>query len=142
MDAGRELDALVATHIFGYRVATKASLGYVRTDDYLCQTDHDGKWGHLDEYSTDIAAAWLVVERFGLSVLSIREEGHVVGWFAGLYGDRTDSDYLDTEMGVIDGRFGGTFGGDLYASAPTAPLAICLAALRVVDTHAGASLNR
>lgn len=58
MPAGRELDALVATKIMGWRTAHfDASYGEwlgVPLDDY---------WEDVPRYSTDIAAAWLVVKR-------------------------------------------------------------------------------
>lgn len=48
MNAGRELDALVAEKVMGYEV------------------NREGYTGYLPSFSTDIAAAWDVVEKLDL----------------------------------------------------------------------------
>lgn len=62
MDAGRELDALVALQIFRYTLdyefADTLGAPCVRE---LC--DQYDEWGMLPHYSTEIGDAWLVVER-------------------------------------------------------------------------------
>ena len=108
---GRELDALVAEKVMGLRFVWRSQL-----------TDHYGynagvwtiptKWGTMDlteeppRYSTDIAAAWEVVEK-------MREDGFLVALYrsAGAW-------IADTNPG--------------YGKSDTAPHAICLAALRAV----------
>ena len=74
----------------------------------------------VEYYSTDIAAAWEVVERSSLSLVKTKE-----GWLAGQYD--LEEEYLDVEFGVIDGHFSRG-----YATADTAYLAICRAALKAV----------
>jgi hypothetical protein len=78
----------------------------------------------LPEFSTSIAAAWPLVEKYKLTVLPIEgDDDKIVGWFAGRFDQ--EHDYLDDEGGVIDGHFK----HDTYARAETAEVAICLAAL-------------
>lgn len=76
--------------------------------------------GEIPHYSTDIAAAWPVVEKLCLSVLRNANDEYLVGKF-----DETvwnGDEWVDGQMVCI-----------LRPSeAATAPLAICLAALRVV----------
>lgn len=128
MKPSRELDSLVAEKVMGWKPGT--SVG----------ADGDGYWDagfykpngtfttHIPPYSTDIAAAWEVVEK----LTNIRpdsgfnpefelkcEEGHVDAmiWHASLEDRYTTTDWPD--------RF-------TIAFADTAPHAICLAALRAV----------
>lgn len=60
--ASRELDALIAKKIFGYTLDYE----FAETLGAPCvpalRDQHD-EWGILPEYSTDMAAAWQVVER-------------------------------------------------------------------------------
>ena len=54
----RELDALVAEKVMGIRVKA------VPIPAKFVSQETDGKpWGHVEHYSTDIAAAWEVVEK-------------------------------------------------------------------------------
>ena len=130
MKAGRELDALrvrVAVEVFGWK----------ETDKRL--SDHDPNWlayeapwyeipdgsifhyTHIPDYPRNIADAWLVVEKTGLSVIKSKS-----GWLVGRYDLKTE--YLDEEMGVIDGHLSRG-----YTQAATASLAICLAALKAME---------
>lgn len=108
MDAGRELDALVAEKVMGWVC--------------ICERKHQLCPVHDSYYSTDIAAAWQVVER-------LKHDG----WNVSIGGDN---------------GWGCTFykvlvrGNDAFTStwteshgpinAENAPLAICLAALKAV----------
>lgn len=89
MKAGRELDALVAEKIFGW---SKSDL----------EINED-----ISHFSTDIAAAWEVVER-------LRSRGYRF------------------EVRSQPQGFWVYFGEEMSAEAPTAPHAICLAALKAV----------
>jgi hypothetical protein len=137
MKAGRELDALVAEKIFGWRRMSwkdyhafqKQLCRYNGTDsrEELTYGWHDaegnmvnGRAEDCDDYyspeaawspSSDIAAAWQVVERFLLD-----EKGHV--------------DLSVEAEGVYCRISCYSFDGD--GIADTAPLAICLAALKAV----------
>ena len=112
MVAGRELDVLLHQKVMGEEI-------------YWAPDDPD-PWnarvrGHVPHYSTDIAAAWLIVEKLGLSVIKLHDEG----WVAGKMRDGT---YFDTEPGFMDG--GLDYTGDLH---DTAMSAICAAALKAVE---------
>ena len=122
MEAGRELDALVAERVFGI------DLSPVTHDEHewympdaerdisltckFCGCDNSRpeimciEIKHTRSYSTDIAAAWLVVEKFR----------NTFGEFV-----------FD-----IDGDWRCFFGGKL-SIADTAPLALCRAALKAVS---------
>jgi hypothetical protein len=114
MPAGREMDALVAEKVFG------------TTAPHRIMAAH-----HLPPFSTDIEAAWEVVEKMrdrmagviyfppssvepprGSWVAGVQDAGSMVAWFEGmLYGDPPDQ--------ILP-----------WSYAETAPLAICRAALK------------
>ena len=123
-------------------------ISFYKTDDYCWRTDDerqrdqarsqevnapqaDGIWrdpimlavdAHLvPRYSTDIAAAWEVVEKLNLLVMPIDEDD----WMAGQLDSRYS--YASAETGVIDGYIA------FHAVADTAPLAICRAALKIAE---------
>lgn len=118
MEAGRELDARIAIEIMGWaRLATPFN-----TEQAVIVppgwTDLSAKrWlGHpllelVPPYSTDIAAAWPVAEKL--------RETHGEVWIR------------STESGWWNCRIAET---GVNRSAPTAPEAICLAALATLDT--------
>lgn len=62
LDAGRELDALIALQVFRYTLDYEFAdtLGAPCVRELRDQYD---EWGMLPHYSTDIADAWLVVEK-------------------------------------------------------------------------------
>jgi len=101
LQAGRELDALVVTEIMGYEG---------------CVLAHGDST--FPPYSTDIAAAWLVVEK--LSALKLRAQIE-------------DSDGKSWTC-TFHKWIGAPFCWDDVGSsiADTAPLAICRAALRAM----------
>lgn len=111
--AGRALDAIVAERVMGVK---EAPFGVCPTCGY------GGGYGFKEfpEYSTDIAAAWEVVEKLSRRNFSMHndtgcsgcEPTEGVGWMALFH---------------IEG------GPMAYTVADTAPLAICLAALKAVD---------
>ena len=122
MEAGRELDALVAEKVMGlhefaaYAGNHKASLGWGNPEADMTR----GELHSLPHYSTDITAAWKVVEKIKStlpkdgpngSFSMIFEDGI---WFVG---------YYEHENGWLN-----------YFSSESAPHAICLAALNAVET--------
>jgi hypothetical protein len=132
MNAGRELDALIAETVMGANLneMCEGEMGDYY-DGWMCfKCGEYGSWSemdkyenhrvHLRHYSTRIEDAWQVVEKIGLSIIKSKD-----GYLAGRYD--LEQEYLDVEMGVIDGHL--SLG---YVDAPTAPLAICLAALKAV----------
>ena len=107
-----ELDALVATEVMGWE--KRAALPEVDINHPLYWFDADGerqKWVYGWFPSTSIADAWEVVEKFGYYESNNCAHQHT--W------------YLE-QMPVQAGQ------KFAKASAPTAPRAICLAALRAV----------
>ena len=103
MSPGRELDALVAEKVMGGR--------RMRTTDARYYWNGLNTNGELPAYSTDIAAAWTVVERLGDKFNFIGKCAD--GWNAVLFYD-------------------GNSHGEI---APSAPHAICLAALKAVGVE-------
>ena len=97
LEAGYELDALVAEKVMGL---VKGSFGWINSDTAIPIA--------LPLYSTDIAAAWEVVERFK-------------DWDWKLYSHGEGESFVIYKDGT-----------HYEATAPTAPLAICRAALKAV----------
>ena len=109
MEAGRELDALVAERL-GYEIKPGyAQCGFGHKTNY---------WFRIPSYSTSITAAWELVGK-------LRAQGLAV-W---VIGDQTGS------LVCVGDYQGGYDLGDLTyrASGNTAPLAICLAFLKVTE---------
>lgn len=129
MKAGRELDALVAEKVMGLSPMCDAETDFSEDDRCYHCTKCRAFSGDFDlpdphervylPYSTNIGAAWQVVEelsdRFHLQLTSPFQFNEP--WWAGF-----------TPLGVTgwNGR------PDFKASGDTAPLAICLAALKAV----------
>jgi len=124
MQAGRELDALVAEKVFGWKRAVVESHGavnnlWVDADGKPARNGYYGASCVSDEYnafSTRIEAAWTVVEK--------------------LRADKeTDFDLYAPAWAGTANMMGGNWKAmiDGYAGvSATAPLAICLAALAAV----------
>lgn len=128
MKAGRELDALVAEKVMGCDVAKILHYGYQGHYRYRCDCPganspdlrrhaDEGFDGDVKPYSTDIAAAMEIVpemNRRGLTlVLGITASG-------------------------ANAKFTGLISGQWDAPEPTAataPLAICLAALKALGVE-------
>ena len=133
LSAGRELDALIAEKVMGWEYAQSSP----DPAKYFCKeygnnagwwyrpsmTPGVKHWGCATcspppEYSTDIAAAWEVVEKLAPDLyVTIEDERHnserfVSCWFRGDLWDNPNAEYL--------------------AQAGTVPLAICRAALKAV----------
>lgn len=131
--AGRELDALVAEKVMGTTGIRAVTVidgrgAHSEPGTAVDVTLPDGRPGRqatqLPHYSTSIAAAWLVVERlndrFHARIQSPFEPGDL--YFVGF---------------TIHGTSGFNGRPDFRASASTAPLAICRAALLVCEVANG-----
>lgn len=116
MIARRELDTLVAEKVMGFQRHKTEPYWVTPSGDYL----------HTFKPSTDIAAAWSVVEKlnysgdkytrdFFLQKECIELSPRRWQWFAWFRKDSADQ------------------GIEYSAEADTAPLAICLAALKAVE---------
>lgn len=105
LKAGVELDALIGRYIF------PLTNGYTRAFD--------------EPYSTDIGAAWQVWEKLPnekrLHEGDVEDTERRFTMFCGGYSWGASSDYAHAD--------------GVEVSAPTAPLAICKAALKYVLTH-------
>jgi len=111
MKAGRELDALVAEKIFElYSFYEGPELLYVKKKPSKDRQTHY----EVPNYSTDISAAWEVVEKLNYLSFNIsRENCAGVRYDANVYDDPEMEDQINI-------------------TADTAPHAICLAALKAV----------
>lgn len=107
----RELDALVAEKVFGWKEIAESPI-----NGALCGSKPDGEHGYkyeIPRYGSDIAAAWQVVEEMescGKRV-TIHREGSGDDWAA-------------------------DFGHGYYAAANEPARAICLAALKAIGVEA------
>ena len=136
LEAGRELDALVAEKVMGWKpwpiqIGTREHTYYFNADGFV-----DGAMIHLfdDEYlwdgpdfSKDIAAAWQVVER-------LVNEGFCTGL---LFDDNghwalVNDGMQNVPIGDEPEYIATTFFVEKELWCDTAPLAICRAALKAV----------
>ena len=108
----RELDALVAERVMGCRVAWNAAPYCDCSVDRPHDIATDDDTFELPLYSTDIAAAWEVVEK-------IIARGNNV--WVGFYGNTWHMHFTEDALSQYP--------------ADTAPKAICLAALQVMDVQ-------
>lgn len=119
----RSIDALVATQVMGLSPEESIGVEQVEVWHRMKGKVRESGWNPVyPPYSTDIAAAWQVVEKVRSDTktdnpgcFTIQE--HDKGWEAGW------GTYVDYEG----------FGFDLSVVADAAPLAICLAALKLKD---------
>jgi hypothetical protein len=121
---GREMDALVAERVMGWKLWSYDEDRYASTtDDYMDASVNDG-WIWKDETgdsdgeawewqpSIDIRAAWEVVEKLDAPDFQVK---------------RVDYGPGQTWMAGVDGRW--------FDYGDSAPHAICLAALKAVGAH-------
>jgi hypothetical protein len=122
MRPGRELDCTIAEQVFEHRVFVKKRMLFEETPK--------GE-RPLREYTKDIAAAWEVAEKMSISMIPI-ENGN---WFAMVgseYGWKSPADfiqYMQTGKFVDSGA----------AVGVSAPLVICLAAMKAIETRKNAA---
>lgn len=115
MEAGRELDALVAEKVMGWEPGPGGIHLFPPKDEpnrkRFTRWNGEARVTEIPHYSTDIAAAWEVVEKLG----------HKFQMFLNTRGKWTEADFV---------HWPDNLKGYVAASADTAPLAICLAALK------------
>src|ERR1700744_3182206 len=114
MNQRQELDAKIARRVFGHEVSEDK-------DGNLDERGSDGQLHRLSAYSSDIAAAWRVVDKVGVTLIPIEDKG----WFALVTEQRdwpSPSDFIQYLQ-----RSDYTHAGAAIAATPA--LAICLAAL-------------
>lgn len=120
LEAGRELDAKVAVEVMGWRLHGDPGWGSrIIEGPHECGCPSHDEAGYVPNFSTDIAAAWPVLEHFTHPI-----------WFE--VGSMNDGTYY---CEILQG---GSTASDVHClsheHAPTAPLAICLAALKAVES--------
>lgn len=129
IEAGRELDALIAEKVFGCRVLWQSASVHGPYCGCLCKDGYKkgphGDPAAFDEdlpyYSTDISAAWLVVERMRSSKWNfciVDMQGRSPTTFCAQFGETKKKK---------DGK-----GRGFFEAAESAPLAICVTALAAV----------
>jgi hypothetical protein len=117
--AGRELDALIAERVCGWE---RVRFTGPPDDFYGHEPGREGN-GHLvPRYSTDIAAAWLVAEKLRLTVTPTWSPAN---------GDCWQAARCNWMQSGETNAVGMTNNGQ-WTKGETAPLAICLAALKEV----------
>jgi hypothetical protein len=132
--AGAELDAMVAEKVMGW-VRTPNQYG-----DYWHDGNHlyvgGGSHNPLPHYSTDIAAAWQVVQHLRKRLMQT-PGAEEVDFNVGEEGDPRRpycTAFIHVRGATIPGGWGQAHEfGNWDASADTAPLAICRAALAAVS---------
>jgi hypothetical protein len=124
MRPGRELDCQIAQEVFGHRVFVKKRVLY-----------EDAPLGErpLPDYTKDIRWAWEVAEKMSISLIPI-ENG---SWFALVgpeAGWKSPGDFIQY-LGT------GEFVNSGAAVGPSAPLMICVAAMKAVETRKAVEAN-
>lgn len=126
LEVGRELDALIAERVMGWKIGKER---IVRPDGSSFDAPESGMPGDhvydrysIPHYSTDIAAAWQVVEKLG-------DKFHC----------RISTPFFDGRPCFAGFTRKGTTGWngkpDFEASGDTVPAAICRAALKEVKLN-------
>jgi hypothetical protein len=117
LEAGPELDALVAEKVMGWRYAVTDERQRVARKEYHWFLDETG-FGHLGfKPSTDIASAWLVFMHFPETYKGLTHtQRNSLGWTLG--------QPLEWHCWI---------GATNNVVADTAPIAICRAALKAVQ---------
>jgi len=105
-DSGRELDAKIAERLMGFTDVIPIPTGVYEG------SEHGGVWTEIPRYSTDIAEAWKVVEK-------VKDLWPDIEWI------HKENIWRVTMM-VSGPDF-------IEEEAGTAPLAICLAALKATE---------
>ncbi len=133
MKPSRELDALIAERVMGHVVSKDLAwqVTYNQADALVETTvDHTLRRA-LQPYSTDISAAWSVVEKlkaimkpydFHIEITSCSE--HPEEWQVGVEWFTEDEEYTKVRHGMF------------YSLSDSAAHSICLAALKVVGVEA------
>lgn len=108
----RKIDALVAEHVMGLPVSYDSEYAHLPS---IIIDQATGSYDAIPHYSTDIAAAWEVVEKLCDESIPENEQYSVV----------VSPYWCEFEHRIYQGE-----PDAFHAYADTAPLAICLAALK------------
>jgi hypothetical protein len=134
--AGRELDGLIAEKLMGWFRVEDHRINGISFGPALWHSDlgdpmnpSPGGFG-VPFYSTDISAAWEVVEKLRQENFFLRITPTEEGYRVTARSDEGLPLAIDKKTGDYDWN---SKYSEAYADAPTAPLAICRAALRAVE---------
>ena len=134
MDAGRDLDALIAEHVFGWRKVHGPKTDYggpCESFDVLVPPTIDDPFPHYpprgsikpwywcNNWSTDIRLALPLAERYGIAIIPQSKGDGAYRWLAC---DVEMVIYRGSEINIVPIN-------DTDISADTVPLAICKAVL-------------
>ena len=112
MEAGREMDRLISE---------KINIDGVKIEGDFPMWKYEASGKRRFFYpSTDIAAAWEVAQEYGIAIIPYGEDGEtIIGYAAGQITTWRKSEWIE-------------FPASHFSYAPTAPLAICRAALKTI----------
>lgn len=132
MPAGREMDALIAEKVIRWEVFYGEYKGYELLDDEIAQgyppeEEVDGVPFEIPNYSTDIAAAWEVVEQ--MRNTPCKDGDH---YCFELFATNKWAAVFKHHLGEMVPEEGFKDFEYFMATAETAPLAICRAALKAM----------
>lgn len=117
MNKPRDMDIFMAQNVLGHKT-------YYEKNGALREKLPSGQSRPLRAYSTEIAAAWEIVEKIGITLLPVDQ-----GWFA-LVGEKrgwsSPAEFL-TYLQTAD------FANSGAAVGEQAPLTICLAAMKAIE---------
>lgn len=124
LQAGRDLDALIAEKVLGWKWIKIAGLRLLVPPNFnnrggISLMSRKDPYQFLPHFSTSIQIAWQVVEKFDFWDLTKTISG----------------EYRAKLRRKVDGKVAGYVLGE--STAPTAPLAICLAALAALEGGEG-----
>lgn len=130
MKPGRELDALVAEKVMGFRHYISSEWkGLVRTEGQISQIEMHAKFDEpisplkfVPPYSTAIEAAWEVIQE----CIRVRKE-FKLEW------RREPDEGWECSLELFDKIYDGPY--NFTATSESAPHAICLAALKLVESQ-------
>ncbi len=127
MRPGREMDCSIAQEVFGREIFVKKRMLYEMTEK--------GE-RPLPNYTKEIEPAWEVAEKMGVSLIPI-ENGQWFAMVGGEFGWKSPAEFIEFLQK-------GDFLTSGAAVGPSAPLMICVAALKaiegrkaVIETNAG-----
>lgn len=128
MAAGPEMDAEIARRVFGWVRDPEAEAQTATGSPIWIASGEEYSQNGTPDYSTDIAAAWTVVEKMrehGWHYFDLEQYRHTVGteyeWIACIGGEHHESVDPDNHHEYF------------CIEAKTAPLAICRAALSALE---------
>lgn len=126
-EAGRDLDCLIAEKVMGWNVCDTAD-----NDKAGIAPGQTTSAVRIPPYSTVLWSAWEVAEKVGLFKNSRHLFMDAVGVTEGATWTRTGWCWKVAQV------LGGDWSPDVIACEDTAPLAICVAALRVMEMESEA----